>query len=176
MSPEVRAIAPTLDIDELLRQEMNEHRAVFEATVPALAPDSRRRTNGCFDLLHPGHIFLLEQARRSADRAMVGLNSDVSIRRIKRPQRPVQGEVARTTVLAAVESVDAVVIFPQDTPLELIEALQPDVLIKGKDYTLETVVGAAVVIARGGTVVLADLLPGHNTSTTVERKARFSGA
>jgi D-beta-D-heptose 7-phosphate kinase/D-beta-D-heptose 1-phosphate adenosyltransferase len=127
--------------------------------------------NGCFDLLHPGHISLLEQARRSADRLIVGLNADVSIRRLKGPNRPVQSEVARATVLAAIKSVDAVVIFAEDTPINLIEALLPDVLVKGADYTLDKVVGADVVMARGGKVLLADLLTGHSTSETVKRVA-----
>jgi D-beta-D-heptose 7-phosphate kinase/D-beta-D-heptose 1-phosphate adenosyltransferase len=133
-------------------------------------------TNGCFDLLHPGHISLLEQARRSADRLIVGLNADLSIRRLKGPNRPVQSEVARATVLGAVKSVDAVVIFQEDTPLELIQKIQPDVLVKGVDYMLDTVVGADVVIARGGKVVLAQLLPGHSTTNTVERVVTVSGA
>jgi len=127
--------------------------------------------NGCFDLLHPGHISLLDQARRSADRLVVGLNSDLSIRRLKGPNRPVQGEVARATVLAAIKSVDAVVIFSDDTPLQLIAALEPDVLVKGADYTVATVVGADLVLARGGKVLLADLLSGHSTSATVRRVA-----
>lgn len=132
-------------------------------------------TNGCFDLLHPGHISLLEQARRSADRLIVGLNSDLSIRRLKGPNRPVQGEVARATVLAAVKSVDAVVIFAEDTPIELIEALEPDVLVKGADYSVATVVGADLVLARGGRVMLAELLSGHSTTATVKRVASSAG-
>lgn len=128
-------------------------------------------TNGCFDLLHPGHISLLEQARGTADRLVVGLNADISISRLKGPNRPVQGEVARATVLTAVKSVDAVVIFGEDTPLQLIDALQPDVLVKGADYTLDTVVGADLVLNRGGKVVLAQLLPGHSTSDTLKRVA-----
>jgi D-beta-D-heptose 7-phosphate kinase/D-beta-D-heptose 1-phosphate adenosyltransferase len=128
-------------------------------------------TNGCFDLLHPGHISLLEQARRSADRLIVGLNADLSIRRLKGPGRPVQSEAARATVLEAVKSVDAVVIFPEDTPRQLIETLEPDVLVKGADYTLDTVVGADFVLGRGGKVILAQLLPGHSTSDTVKRVA-----
>ena len=128
-------------------------------------------TNGCFDLLHPGHISLLDQARGTADRLVIGLNSDLSISRLKGPGRPVQGEVARATVLAAVKSVDAVVIFGEDTPLQLIDALQPDVLVKGADYTLDTIVGADLVLKRGGKVVLAELLPGHSTSDTLKRVA-----
>jgi D-beta-D-heptose 7-phosphate kinase/D-beta-D-heptose 1-phosphate adenosyltransferase len=126
-------------------------------------------TNGCFDLLHPGHISLLDQARRSADRLIVGLNADLSVRRLKGPGRPVQSEVARATVLGAVKSVDAVVIFPEDSPRELIEQLEPDVLVKGADYTLETVVGADFVRGRGGKVLLAELLPGNSTTDTVKR-------
>jgi D-beta-D-heptose 7-phosphate kinase/D-beta-D-heptose 1-phosphate adenosyltransferase len=133
-------------------------------------------TNGCFDLLHPGHISLLDQARRSADRLVVGLNADVSVRRLKGASRPIQGELARATVLAAVKSVDAVVIFANDTPLELIEALQPDVLVKGADYTVETVVGAEEVLSRGGRVVLAQLVAGHSTTETVTRVADVSSA
>jgi len=131
--------------------------------------------NGCFDLLHPGHISLLEQARRSADRLIVGLNADLSIRRLKGPNRPVQSEVARATVLASMKSVDAVVIFAEDTPIKLIEVLAPDVLVKGADYTLSNVVGADLVIGRGGKVVLAELLSGHSTSGTVKRVGGSSG-
>jgi D-beta-D-heptose 7-phosphate kinase/D-beta-D-heptose 1-phosphate adenosyltransferase len=132
--------------------------------------------NGCFDLLHPGHISLLEQARQSADRLIVGLNADLSVRRLKGPNRPIQSEVARATVLAAIKSVDAVVIFAEDTPIRLIEALEPDVLVKGSDYTVETVVGADLVLKRGGKVLLADLLSGHSTTETVKRVAVSTGA
>jgi D-beta-D-heptose 7-phosphate kinase/D-beta-D-heptose 1-phosphate adenosyltransferase len=131
--------------------------------------------NGCFDLLHPGHISLLEQARCSADRLIVGLNADLSIRRLKGPNRPVQSEVARATVLASMKSVDAVVIFTEDTPINLIETLEPDVLVKGADYTLDKVVGADLVISRGGKVVLAELLTGHSTTETVRRVGGLSG-
>jgi len=128
-------------------------------------------TNGCFDLLHPGHVSLLQQARASADRLVVGLNSDLSVRRLKGPGRPVQSETARAMLLASLKTVDAVVIFPQDTPLELIEALQPDVLVKGADYRVDTVVGAEVVQKRGGKVLLADLVPAQSTTSTIERMA-----
>jgi D-beta-D-heptose 7-phosphate kinase / D-beta-D-heptose 1-phosphate adenosyltransferase len=128
-------------------------------------------TNGCFDLLHPGHVSLLDQARRSADRLIVGLNADLSIRRLKGANRPIQSEVARATVLSSLKSVDAVVIFSEETPIKLIETLEPDVLVKGADYTLDTVVGAEVVLKRGGKVVLADLMPGHSTTDTVKRVA-----
>jgi D-beta-D-heptose 7-phosphate kinase/D-beta-D-heptose 1-phosphate adenosyltransferase len=128
-------------------------------------------TNGCFDLLHPGHVSLLDQARQTADRLIVGLNSDLSTRRLKGPDRPVQGEVARATVLASLEPVDAVVIFAEDTPLRLIEAVLPDVLIKGADYAQDTIVGADVVTRNGGRVVLADLVEGQSTTAMVERVA-----
>jgi D-beta-D-heptose 7-phosphate kinase/D-beta-D-heptose 1-phosphate adenosyltransferase len=128
-------------------------------------------TNGCFDLLHPGHISLLDQARRTGDRLIVGLNSDLSVSRLKGPGRPAQGEVARATVLASLKSVDAVVIFTEDTPLQLIEALTPDILVKGADYSVDNIVGADVVINRGGTVVLAELIQGHSTTNTVQRVA-----
>jgi len=126
-------------------------------------------TNGCFDLLHPGHLSLIDQARRTADRLIVGLNADVSVRKLKGPARPAQGEVARATVLASLKSVDAVVIFSEDTPLRLIEALAPDVLVKGSDYSLDEVVGADLVTKRGGKVLLANLVRGHSTTETLKR-------
>jgi len=129
-------------------------------------------TNGCFDLLHPGHVSLLSQARAAVDRLVVGLNSDGSVARLKGPGRPVQGETARALVLASLQSVDMVVVFDEDTPIELIRAIRPDVLVKGADYTVATVVGADVVQAYGGKVLLADILPGHSTSATIKRLAR----
>ena len=126
-------------------------------------------TNGCFDLLHPGHVSLLDQAKRTADRLIVGLNSDDSIRRLKGPDRPIQNEIARATVLSSLKFVDAVVIFSEDTPIELIHALEPDVLVKGADYTLEGVVGADFVRSRGGTVMLAELVEGQSTTRMVRR-------
>jgi D-beta-D-heptose 7-phosphate kinase/D-beta-D-heptose 1-phosphate adenosyltransferase len=122
-------------------------------------------TNGCFDLLHPGHIFILTEARNRVDRLVLALNTDASVRRLKGPQRPVQNEVARMTVAAALESVDAVILFDADTPLELIKSLRPNVLFKGGDYRPETVVGRDEVEAYGGRVELIDYLP--NTSTTL---------
>ncbi len=123
--------------------------------------------NGCFDLLHPGHISLIRQAAESCDRLIMALNSDESVRRLKGPQRPVQTEQARAAVIGAIKGVSAVVIFSEDTPLELIQALRPDVLIKGADYTEDRVVGADIVRARGGRVVLADLAAGHSTSKLI---------
>jgi D-beta-D-heptose 7-phosphate kinase / D-beta-D-heptose 1-phosphate adenosyltransferase len=126
-------------------------------------------TNGCFDLLHPGHVHLLEEARSKCDRLVVGLNSDASARRLKGPKRPVQPEAARAAVLASLSSVDLVAVFEEDTPEALIAELRPDLLMKGADYTLDEVVGADLVRGWGGKVALADLLPGHSTSATLAR-------
>jgi D-beta-D-heptose 7-phosphate kinase/D-beta-D-heptose 1-phosphate adenosyltransferase len=129
-------------------------------------------TNGCFDLLHPGHISLLSQARAACDRLIVGLNSDASVSRLKGPTRPIQNEMARAVVLASLAHVDAVTLFAEDTPLALITAIRPDVLVKGADYTKETVVGADVVESYGGQIVLAKLTPGQSTTAMV---AKISG-
>lgn len=126
-------------------------------------------TNGVFDLLHPGHIDVLRAARSQGDALVVGLNSDASVKRLKGNSRPVRNERERAYVLAAVESVDAVVVFDEDTPLELIRELRPDVLVKGGDYSIDTVVGAEDVMARGGEVVIVPLTPGHSTTTTIQR-------
>jgi D-beta-D-heptose 7-phosphate kinase/D-beta-D-heptose 1-phosphate adenosyltransferase len=128
-------------------------------------------TNGCFDLLHPGHLSLLSQAKQTADRLVVGLNSDLSTRRLKGAGRPVQSAMARAMVLTSLKSVDAVVIFEEDTPRSLIAALEPDVLVKGADYTVDNVVGADIVLARGGKVVLAELVPSQSTTNTIQRIA-----
>ena len=129
-------------------------------------------TNGCFDLLHPGHVSLLSQARALCDRLVVGLNSDASVVRLKGTGRPVQNEQARAAVLASLASVDLVVLFEEDTPLGLIAELKPEVLVKGADYRLDEVVGAEIVEAYGGKVVLAELLPGYSTTATIARLAR----
>lgn len=129
-------------------------------------------TNGCFDLIHPGHVSQLAQARGACDHLIVGLNTDASIQRLKGPSRPVQHEDARAIVLASLQSVDAVILFDDDTPLRLIEAIRPDVLIKGKDYTVEQVVGSDLVLGYGGAVFLADLAPGHSTTDIIARLTR----
>lgn len=126
-------------------------------------------TNGVFDLLHPGHVDMLVAARREGDALVVALNSDESVRRLKGPARPVRVESERAYVLAALEMVDAVVVFEQDTPLEVIRKLEPDVLVKGGDYTEATVVGASEVRQRGGSVVIVPLTPGHSTTAIVEK-------
>jgi len=129
-------------------------------------------TNGCFDLLHPGHVRLLAAARAACDRLVLGLNSDSSVRRLKGEGRPVQPVGARAEVLAALEAVDLVVVFEEDTPLKLIERVKPTVLVKGGDYTRETVVGHEIVEALGGEIVLIDLVPGHSTTAMVERSRK----
>lgn len=126
-------------------------------------------TNGCFDLIHPGHVRLLARARARCDRLVVGLNSDPSVRRLKGPRRPVQDEAARATVLASMASVDLVVLFEEDTPERLIEAVRPDLLFKGADYRLDQVVGADIVRAAGGRVELIELAEGFSTSDTIRR-------
>ena len=127
-------------------------------------------TNGVFDLLHPGHVELLEAARREADALIVGVNSDASVRRLgKGDGRPVTGQDARARVLAGLAAVDCVVLFDQDTPLELIQALAPDVLVKGADYPRYRIVGADWVEARGGRVVQVPIVAGFSTTALVER-------
>ena len=131
-------------------------------------------TNGCFDLVHPGHIALLRQARAACDRLIVAINSDESARFLKGPTRPIQTELARAAVLACFDLVDLVVIFRDPTPLALIEALRPDVLVKGADYSLDQVVGAEVVQSYGGRVLLAALNQGFSTSEMISRINRHS--
>ena len=125
-------------------------------------------TNGCFDIVHAGHIALLAAARAQCDRLVVALNTDSGVRRLKGANRPVNQLADRAAVIAAVESVDAVISFDEETPLDLIVQLQPDVLVKGADYTVETVVGAAEVQQAGGSVVLIDLVEGHSTSSLID--------
>lgn len=126
-------------------------------------------TNGVFDLLHPGHIDVLLGARALGDALVVGVNSDASVQRLKGPSRPVRSAADRAYLLAALAAVDAVVVFDQDTPLELIRVVKPDILVKGGDYSETTIVGADEVRARGGRVVTIPLTPGHSTTTTIER-------
>jgi D-beta-D-heptose 7-phosphate kinase/D-beta-D-heptose 1-phosphate adenosyltransferase len=125
--------------------------------------------NGCFDLLHPGHVSLIRQAADSCDRLIMALNSDASVKRLKGPTRPIQDENARAAVMGSIKGVAIVTLFDEDTPGELIKALQPDVLVKGSDYTIDRVVGADLVQARGGRVLLINLEEGHSTSRLVGR-------
>lgn len=125
-------------------------------------------TNGCFDLLHLGHVDYLEQARHLGDALVVGLNTDASVSCLK-PGRPIQDETARARILASLAFVDAVVLFGEPTPLELITLVQPDVLVKGDDYAIESIVGHELVLARGGEVRTVALVPGYSTSRIVAR-------
>jgi D-beta-D-heptose 7-phosphate kinase / D-beta-D-heptose 1-phosphate adenosyltransferase len=148
-----------LTLDEAIlrfgREKRNGSRVVF--------------TNGCFDILHIGHIRLLEEARRRGDRLIVGLNNDDSVRRIKGPLRPIVKESERAQILAALSAVDAVVVFNDDTPLRLIEAIRPDVLVKGGDYTEDMVVGAREVRAWGGRVELIPLAGDISTTRLIAK-------
>jgi D-beta-D-heptose 7-phosphate kinase/D-beta-D-heptose 1-phosphate adenosyltransferase len=126
-------------------------------------------TNGCFDILHPGHVKVLTAARGACDRLIVGLNSDASVQRLKGEGRPVQDERARSEVLAALEAVDLVAIFDEDTPIKLITQIKPSVLVKGGDYARDQVVGHEIVEAYGGEVVLVEVLPGFSTTSLVNR-------
>jgi rfaE bifunctional protein nucleotidyltransferase chain/domain len=126
-------------------------------------------TNGCFDLIHPGHVAYLTQARFLGDRLIVGLNTDESVRRLKGPDRPLIGQEGRAAVLGALRCVDAVVLFEEDTPRDLILRIRPHVLVKGGDYRAEDVVGATDLPAWGGTVRILPYLPGHSTSEIISR-------
>lgn len=168
-------------INDLIEEMQQDHALSTDSKVVSLTEARRivagwRRkgarigfTNGCFDLLHPGHVSQLNQARGTCDHLVVGLNTDASVQRLKGPSRPVQNEIARTTVMAALVPVDLVILFDGETPIDLIEALRPDVLIKGKDYTVDRIVGADLVLSYGGEVFLADLLPGHSTTALIAR-------
>ncbi|MEE8548840.1 MAG: D-glycero-beta-D-manno-heptose-7-phosphate kinase [Alphaproteobacteria bacterium] len=151
--------------------------ASFEAALERIARWRRKGlrigfTNGCFDILHPGHVSLFDQARGACDRLVVGLNSDASVARLKGAGRPLQAEAARAAVLGSVASIDLVVVFADDTPMKLIEAIRPDVLVKGGDYTIEEVVGAEFVQSYGAKVLLAEIAPGHGTTQTIARMVK----
>jgi len=126
-------------------------------------------TNGCFDILHIGHVDYLEKARAQGDRLVLGLNTDASVQRIKGNTRPIVNESARSRVIAALSFVDMVVLFDESTPKRLIEAIKPDILVKGDDYTVENIVGADFVIANGGKVQTIPLVRGFSTSAIIEK-------
>ncbi|GHA64125.1 D-glycero-beta-D-manno-heptose 1-phosphate adenylyltransferase [Pontibacter akesuensis] len=126
-------------------------------------------TNGCFDLLHLGHVDYLEKARQLGNKLVLGLNTDNSISRIKGPSRPLQDEMSRARIMASLLFIDAVVLFDEDTPLNLITALQPDILVKGDDYAVDQIVGHEVVEARGGEVKTVPLVKGYSTTNIVKR-------
>ncbi|HXP30555.1 MAG TPA: D-glycero-beta-D-manno-heptose-7-phosphate kinase [Stellaceae bacterium] len=175
------AIVDTAELAAALVEHdvLKEHRKVLPlpAALDHIARWRRNRltvgfTNGCFDLLHPGHVSLLAQARAACDRLVVGLNSDASAKRLKGLGRPVQSQEARAQVLASLASVDLVIVFDEDTPVALITAIRPDALVKGADYRRDQVVGHEIVESYGGKVLLAELLPGHSTTATIARVAR----
>jgi len=126
-------------------------------------------SNGCFDILHEGHISALTQAAKEGDYLVIGVNSDASTKRLKGPNRPVNNEHSRALLLASLIMVDAVIIFEEDTPLELISAIMPDVIVKGGDYTLEQIVGAKEVIANGGRVVINSIKEGFSTTGIIDK-------
>ncbi len=126
-------------------------------------------TNGCFDIVHLGHIDYLEKARNLGTKLVLGLNTDASVNRLKGPTRPVVNEYARARMMAAFEFVDAVILFDEPTPLQLIEAIKPDILVKGDDYTVETIVGSDFVIGNGGEVKTISLVEGYSTTKLIEK-------
>ncbi|GAA4351786.1 D-glycero-beta-D-manno-heptose 1-phosphate adenylyltransferase [Hymenobacter saemangeumensis] len=142
--------------------------------LPAVLADWRAQgqrvvfTNGCFDLLHLGHVDYLEKARHLGDRMVVGLNTDASVSCLK-PGRPIQDEMSRSRILASLSFVDAVVLFGEPTPLELIQLVQPDILVKGDDYAISGIVGHELVLGNGGQVLTVPLVPGYSTSAIVKK-------
>jgi D-beta-D-heptose 7-phosphate kinase/D-beta-D-heptose 1-phosphate adenosyltransferase len=146
----------------------------FLSKFPAQQTGNLCFTNGCFDILHPGHVQYLEDARNLGDFLVVGLNSDASVARLKGIGRPIQSQASRAAVLLGLRSVDAVILFNEITPLQLIQVLQPRVLVKGGDYTPETIVGRDIVEACNGRVVTIPFLPGYST-TAIEKKIRSLG-
>jgi D-beta-D-heptose 7-phosphate kinase/D-beta-D-heptose 1-phosphate adenosyltransferase len=126
-------------------------------------------TNGCFDILHEGHIFSLSEAAKEADYLVIGVNADISVKKLKGETRPVNNQHSRALLLASLMIVDAVVIFEEDTPLNLITAIMPDVFVKGGDYTIEQIAGAKEVLANGGRVIINPILPGFSTTGIIEK-------
>jgi rfaE bifunctional protein nucleotidyltransferase chain/domain len=145
--------------DELLRMVQTKHffnkRVIF--------------TNGCFDVIHAGHIQYLQKAKTLGDFLIVGLNSDASVRKLKGPSRPIHYEMDRAMVLSALSCIDALILFEEDTPLELINLIQPNILVKGGDYTLDKIVGAKETLARGGKVEVIPFLEGHSSTSIIEK-------
>jgi rfaE bifunctional protein nucleotidyltransferase chain/domain len=126
-------------------------------------------TNGCFDILHVGHVDYLEKARKQGDKLIIGLNTDASVRKIKGPNRPINDEESRARLLAALAFVDLVIPFEESTPLELIEAIVPDILVKGNDYDIKNIVGAKFVMENGGKVITLDLIQGVSTTNIINK-------
>lgn len=155
--------------------KMTEHKITPLAELLPILVEQRRHgrrivfTNGCFDLMHPGHVGYLEAARQRGDLLVVGLNTDASVQRLKGPFRPIVEQGARARVMAALAAVDFVVFFAEDTPQQLIEQVQPDVLVKGADYALDDIVGADFVLTHGGRVERIPLVEGYSTTALVEK-------
>ncbi len=143
--------------------------AVEQANAWRAAGESIVFTNGCFDIVHLGHIDYLEKARNLGQRMILGLNTDASVSRIKGPLRPVVNEYARARLMAALAFVDAVTLFDEPTPLALIEAVRPDILVKGDDYSISSIVGADFVLGNGGRVETVALVPGYSTTSLIAR-------
>jgi D-glycero-beta-D-manno-heptose 1-phosphate adenylyltransferase len=126
-------------------------------------------TNGCFDILHLGHVDYLEKARALGDKLIVGLNTDSSVKKIKGPNRPVNDDYSRARIMASLEFVDAVILFEEDTPFDLISYLKPDILVKGDDYTIEKIIGSDIVLKNGGSVKTVPLVKGYSTSNIISK-------
>jgi len=178
----------TVSAGELIAAMLHTEAPTLESKLAPLAAAQAMRTHwqrqglrvgftiGCFDIVHRGHVSLLREARARVDKLIVALNTDASVARLKGPERPIQAEAARAEVIAAMEAVDMVMLFDEDTPLRLIEALKPDVLLKGSDYTVQTDVGHEIVLGYGGAVELVDLVEGYSTTRIVERSRAAVGA
>lgn len=155
---------------------------ISRAQLPALLENWRKEhfrivfTNGCFDLLHLGHVDYLEKARQLGNKLIVGLNTDASVQRLKGPERPLQDEMSRARIMASLLFVDAVVLFDEPTPYELIGLVQPDILVKGDDYCPDTIVGADLVLAKGGEVKTIPLVKGYSTTSIVNKIKRSSNS
>lgn len=149
------------------------HQLIFQIASWRVLGKKVAFTNGCFDILHEGHIFSLSQAAQEADYLIVAVNSDASTKRLKGLERPINNEKSRAILLANLAIVDAVVVFEEDTPLQVISTLLPDVLVKGGDYTLEQIVGAKEVIANGGRVVINPIVEGFSTTGIVEKIKKY---
>ncbi|QDH16382.1 D-glycero-beta-D-manno-heptose-7-phosphate kinase [Swingsia samuiensis] len=172
----IEELSAALKAESIIQSESEEDkRVVSMSQACALVNEWRHHgarvvfTNGCFDLLHPGHVALLRQAARQGDKLIVGLNSDASVKRLKGEERPLQDEGARAAVMSALRDVDLVVLFEEDTPLEIIKELRPDIIVKGSDYTEDQVVGGDYVKSYGGAVVLVDVLQGRSTTSIVKK-------
>ena len=157
------------NVDVIQQKIFTREAIIFKLAQLRMLDRSVSFTNGCFDILHRGHIFSLSQAAKEADFFIVGINSDASAKKLKGEGRPVNDEQSRALIMASLLIVDAVVIFEEDTPLELIMAIQPDVLVKGGDYTLDQIVGSKEVIAHGGRVVINKIIEGFSTTGILEK-------